>query len=71
MPASVVQSSEACCASSYPQVSMLSGCPPTRMNFMPLHGRAEPEEFHKDHIWWFQTNSKNGSKVLDNSNMMM
>jgi hypothetical protein len=48
---------------------MLSGCPPTQMNFMPLHGRAEAEELHKDHVWWFQTNSKNGSKVLDNSNM--
>jgi len=50
---------------------MLSGCPPTQINFMPLHGRAEAEEVHKDHVRWFQINSKKGSKVLDNSTMLM
>jgi hypothetical protein len=33
---------------------------------MPLHGGAEAEEVHKDHVWWwFQINSsKKGSKIL-------
>jgi hypothetical protein len=52
-------------------VSMLSGGPPTQINFMPLHGRAEAEEVHRDHVWWFQTSGKKGSKVQDNSNMLM
>jgi hypothetical protein len=50
---------------------MLSGCPPTQMYFVPLHERAEAEEVRRDHVWWFQTKSRNGSKVLDKSNMLM
>jgi len=32
------------------EVSMLSGCPPSQMKFIALHGRAEAEEVHKDHV---------------------
>jgi hypothetical protein len=74
MPASVVQSSEALCASIYSHTLLFKrGEYAVWMpsNFMPLHGRAEAEELHKDHLWCFQTNSKNVSKVLDNNNILM